>query len=86
MFSFVFAKWGVICSFWGPKCVALRAKSAEFAAFKKVMSFVFKYFFASFPLFFIFRNVPSHPRAGAIPLSIGRWRVPAPACDKVSVK
>jgi len=34
----------------------MHEKRAQFAAFKKVMSLVFKYFLASFPLFFIFSN------------------------------
>jgi hypothetical protein len=39
---------------WGLKDVDFRAKRATFAALKKVRSFVFKYFLAWFPLFFIF--------------------------------
>jgi len=54
--GFVSAKRGLFCSFWGQIAVNLRAKPAEFAAFKKVMSFVFKYSLASFPLFFIFAD------------------------------
>ena len=42
------------CSFQRPNCADLRVKRAQFAAFKKVMSFVFKYSLASFPLFLCF--------------------------------
>jgi len=39
------------CSFQRPNCANLRAKCAQFAALKRVISFVFKYFLASFPRF-----------------------------------
>ena len=49
-----------------------RAKGAQFASFKKVMSFVFKYSFASFPLFFIFSVSRLSPRAGTFPPLLAR--------------
>jgi len=52
--DFVFAKCSVFWSYRGQIGVDLRAKRASFAAFKKRLSFVFKYFLASFPLFSIF--------------------------------
>ena len=51
--------------FWGQIGVDLRAKRASFAAFKKRLSFVFKYFLASFPLFSIFCNYLFFPIARA---------------------
>jgi hypothetical protein len=82
--DFVFGKRGVLGSFWGQIAVNLRAKRAEFAAFRKVMSFIFKYSFASFPLFFISYNVllspvhPNHPVFFCAPVGA------APAYDKLS--
>jgi hypothetical protein len=81
---FVFAKRGAFGSFWAPICTNLRAKRAEFAAIKKVMSFVLKHFLASFPLFFIFGNMPLFPRARTVPFSLGHRRARALACDTMS--
>ena len=50
-FRFVCANYGVFCFFQALFCLNLGAKCASFAAFKEVISFVFKYFLASFPLF-----------------------------------
>jgi len=49
--NFVLRKMHCFCSFQRPNCAELRAKRAQFAAFEKVMSFVFKHFLASFPRF-----------------------------------
>jgi hypothetical protein len=49
--ALVSAKPGVVCSLWGLIAAKLRAKGAKSAALKKVMSFVFKHFLASFPRF-----------------------------------
>jgi hypothetical protein len=67
-------------------CADLRAKRAKFATLKKVISFIFKYFLASFPLFFILRYILLSPRAGTISLPPGRWGQPALAYGKVSLK
>ena len=83
LLSFVFAECSDSCSFWGAKCVVLRVRSAEFAAFKTVNPFVFKYFLASFPLFSIFPSVllsviPGHFR---FHLSVGAsWRQATTIC------
>jgi len=59
----------------------LRAKDAKCAAIKKVMSFVFKYFLASFPLFFILRDALGSRDRSVFPGTSAR---PALVCDKVS--
>jgi hypothetical protein len=43
-----------------------------------VTSFVFKYFLASFPLFFIFCSFLHSPIAGTLPVSRAPRRAPAP--------
>jgi hypothetical protein len=50
----------------------MRSKHTEFAAFKKVMSFVFKDSFASFPLFLYFLRIPGEGGRDSeiIPVSI----------------
>jgi hypothetical protein len=58
----------------------LRAKRAKFAPFEKVMSFVFKYFLASFPLFFIFRDTLRFRERSVFPGTSAR---PAVAYDKL---
>jgi len=50
------------------------------------MSFVFKYFLASFPLFFIFWSSLHSPIAGTFPRSLAPWRALALAYDNVSTK
>jgi len=74
---FVFAKCAVFCSFQAQNGANLRAKHAKFAAFKTVTSFVFKYFFASFPLFFIFCSSLHSPIDGTLPFSLAPRRAPA---------
>jgi hypothetical protein len=71
-------------SFEGLFGVDLHAKSARFAACKKVMSFVFSHFLASFPLFFIFCRGRLSPLAGTNRLADAQRRVAAPAYDKLS--
>jgi len=60
----------------------LCAKRAQIAPFKTVTSFVFKYFLASFPLFFIFCSSLHSPIAGTLPLSLapGAPRRPLRQC------
>ena len=41
--------------------VVLQAKGAKLAALKKVTSFVFKHFLASFPRFFVYLSYPAFP-------------------------
>ncbi len=50
------------------------------------MCFVFRYFLASFPLFFIFCSSLHSPIAGTLPLSLAPRRAKAFACDNVSTK
>ncbi|SPE26166.1 exported hypothetical protein [Acidobacteriia bacterium SbA2] len=50
-----------------------------------MMFFVFKYFLASFPLFFIFCGFLHFPIAGTLPLPPAPQRALAPACDNVSL-
>jgi len=49
-------------------------------------SFVFKYFLASFPLFFIFWSSLHSPIAGTLPRSLAPWRALALAYDNMSTK
>ena len=56
------------CSFQALICADLCAKRANCAAFKKRLSFVFKYFLASFPLFSIFCNYLFVPIVRAVRL------------------
>jgi len=56
--SFVLRKTRGSCSVQHSICAKLRVKCARFAASKKVMSFVFKYFLALFPLFLYFSALP----------------------------
>ena len=48
--------------------------------------FVFKYFLASFPLFFIFCSSLHSPIAGTLPRSLAPWRALALAYDNMSTK
>jgi hypothetical protein len=57
-FGFILRKMLESCCFAHSICASLRVKCAQFAALKKVMPFVFKYFLASFPLFLYFRALP----------------------------
>ncbi len=57
------------CSFRALICADLHAKRAQFAALKKVMCFVFRYFLASFPLFFICCSSLISPSAGLLRFS-----------------
>jgi hypothetical protein len=50
----VLVKSDVLCSFSAQIALKTRLKRAIYAAFRIATSFVFKYFLASFPLFFIF--------------------------------
>jgi len=50
------------------------------------MSFVFKEFLASFPLFFIFSISRLSPRAATFPPFLALGWFPAPAQDNVSTK
>jgi len=70
------------CCFQTLFCANLRAKRAQFASFKKVMLFVFKYFLASFPLFFIFWSSLHSPIAGTLSLSLASRRTPATFCPE----
>ncbi len=64
----------------------LHTKRAKFAPVKKVMFFVFRYFLASFPPFFIFCiALPSQHRQDASVLFCA-WASPPPAHDKLSTK
>jgi hypothetical protein len=49
-------------------------------------SFVFKYFLASFPLFFIFAVSQLYPLVGTIPPTLAPRRLPPPAYDNLSIK
>jgi hypothetical protein len=64
----------------------LRAKRATFAALKNVRSFVFKYFLASFPLFFIFCSSLLSPLARTVSPFLAPRRSAASAYDRMSIK
>ncbi len=78
----VFAKRGVSCSFLRQIAVNLCAKRASFAAFKKVISFVFSNFLALFPLFLYSLAVPrvSPSRAISVPATSPTLQSPARTC------
>ena len=84
--GFVFAKCGDFCSCLSQIAVNLRAKRAKYAAFKTVIPFVFKYFLASFPRFFIFSISRASPSAVTHPLSLAARGEPALAYDNMSIK
>ena len=66
------------CSFQPSTGANLRVKCVQFAVFKKVMSFVFRYLLASFPLFLYFSALP---RPGNFePCGVPPFRSPAKAC------
>ena len=76
--SCVLRKTRACCSVQRSICADLRVKCAQFAATKKVMSFVFKYFLASFPLFLYFCALP---RPGNFePCGVPPFQSPAGAC------
>jgi hypothetical protein len=56
------------CSFWCSNCAELHAKTHIFCNINRVTSFVFKYFSASFPLFFIFCISLACRLTGTIPI------------------
>ena len=64
--DFVFAKRGVLCSFRGQIARHLCTKRASFAAFKKVMCFVFSNILALFPVFLNSLAVPQVSPSRAI--------------------